>query len=67
MRTCPHCGKPILQRNDRAGEGWVIRGTRLLTCAIDGTVRGHCWSCGGEIELPLKFIPTPASARRVVQ
>ena len=63
--SCPTCGRPLLQRNDRAGEGFVLRGQRLLVLGMDGTVRGKCAHCGNEVDLPLTFTPTPVSVPRV--
>lgn len=52
-QRCSECGKPLLQRNERDGQGWVIR-TPVLKISDDGQViMGKCRGCGTEVRLPL--------------
>ena len=59
--SCPVCGHAMIQRNDREGAGYVLRGQRLLVLSLDGRVQGKCPDCGSAIDLPLTYHPVPVT------
>jgi ribosomal protein S27AE len=54
-KTCPHCGKSLMTRDE---EGNLHLLTRLTTFRTDGKAIGKCPQCKRGVEIPVRLAPT---------